>query len=350
MGLFRRSTSLVGLDIGSSAVKAVELTKSRTGYQMTGFAYQPLGPDAVVDGAVMDSPAVAEAIKRTLTAGRFKRKSVAAGVSGHSVIVKRIVLPVVTEKEVDAAIRFDADQYLPFGLADVNMDYQVLGPNDGDEPGMEVLLVAVKKDKIQNHTNVISLAGRSANVVDIDAFALQNAFEINYPSRDHVTTALLNIGASLMNINITKGGVPLFIRDVSVGGNQYTDILQKELELSFQEAEDLKVGKGRGTEAEMVQPLLESITDMLIGEVQKTFDFFKETYPSESIARVLISGGTSRMSGLAEKIETTFGCPAEVLDPMKAIKLGSNVDAAKVASLGPALTVAVGLALRGVEQ
>src|SRR5688500_8424225 len=144
MGLFRRSTTL-GLDIGSSAVKAVELKKSKAGYQMTNFAYQPLGPDAVVDGAVMDSPAVAEAIKRTLASGKFKQKTVAAGVSGHSVIVKRIVLPVVTEKEVDAAIRFDADQYLPFGLSDVNMDYQLLGPSDGEEPGMEVLLVAVKK-------------------------------------------------------------------------------------------------------------------------------------------------------------------------------------------------------------
>ena len=213
---------------------------------------------------------------------------------------------------------------------------------------MEVVLVAAKKDKIQNHTNVISLAGRNPEIVDIDAFALQNVFEANYTVDPAATIALLNIGASLMNINITKGGMPLFIRDVSVGGNQYTDILQKELQLNFQEAEDLKLGKTGGGEAEMVQPLLESITDMLVMEVQKTFDFFRETYPTETISQILISGGTSNMFGLAERLEETFRYPTQVLNPFKSITVSSKVDGAKVRSLGPALAVAVGLALRGV--
>jgi type IV pilus assembly protein PilM len=237
-------------------------------------------------------------------------------------------------------------------MAEVNMDYQVVGPDTTptDEAGMYVVLVAAKKDKIQNHTNVISLAGRSPDVVDIDAFALQNAFEANYGVDPRATIALLNIGASLMNINITKAGMPLFVRDVSVGGNQYTDILQKELQLNFQEAEDLKLGRSGGGEAEMVQPLLESITDMLIMEVQKTFDFFRETYPTETISRVLISGGTSHMYGLAQRIQETFSYPTEVLNPFKSIAVGPKVNAAKVTSLGPALAVAVGLALRGVER
>ena len=220
----------------------------------------------------------------------------------------------------------------------------------GDEPGMEVVLVAAKRDKIQNHTNVIGMAGRSPEVVDIDAFALQNAFEANYLVDEDATVALLNIGASLMNINITKGGMPLFIRDVSVGGNQYTDILQKELQLSFQEAEDLKLGKNGGSEAEMVQPLLESITDMICTEVQKTFDFFHETYPGEIINHVFISGGTSHMHGLASKIQQTFGYPTDILNPFRSIEMGPKVNAAEVTSLGPALAIAVGLALRGVDQ
>jgi type IV pilus assembly protein PilM len=349
---FKKSKPLVGLDIGSSAVKAVELTKSKRGYQLTGFAYEPLGPDAVVDGAIMDAPVVAETIKKTLAAGKFKPKGVATGVSGHSVIVKRVVVPASNETEVEASIQFDAEQYIPFEIAEVNLDYQIVGPGhtQHDDPGMEVVLVAAKKDKIQNHTNVIGLAGRTPEVVDVDAFALQNAFEANYKVSASETIALLNIGASLMNINITKGGMPLFIRDVSVGGNQYTDILQKELQLSFQEAEDLKLGKAGGSEAEMVQPLLESITDMLIMEVQKTFDFFRETYPSETISRVLLSGGTSHMLGLTEKIQETFGYPAEIMNPFKSIAVTPKVDAARVMSLAPALAVAVGLALRGVEQ
>jgi type IV pilus assembly protein PilM len=353
MALFgKKSKPLVGLDIGSSSVKAVELSKSKKGYQLTGFAVEPLVPDSVVDGAIMDAPLVAGAIKKILTTGKFKPKGVATGISGHSVIVKRVVVPAATPAEVESSIQMDMEQYIPFDIAEVNMDYQVVGPGttSSDDAGMDVVLVAAKKDKIQNHTNVISLAGRNPDVVDIDAFALQNAFEANYAVDPNGTIALLNIGASLMNINITKGGMPLFVRDVSVGGNQYTDILQKELQLNFQEAEDLKLGKTGGGEAEMVQPLLESITDMLITEVQKTFDFFRETYPTETITQVLISGGTSHMLGLAERIQETFGCPTEVLNPFKSITMGPKVDAARVTSLGPALAVAVGLALRGFDQ
>ncbi|HYR43884.1 MAG TPA: type IV pilus assembly protein PilM [Terriglobia bacterium] len=352
MGLFSRSKPLVGLDIGSSSLKAVELTKSKKGYQLAAFVYEPLAADAVVDGAVMDAPAVAETIKQSFLAAKFKPKGVATGVSGHSVIVKRVVVPAATPDEVDISIEMDAEQYIPFDIAEVNLDYQVVGPGttSTEEAGMEVVLVAAKKDKIQNHTNVISLAGRTADIVDIDAFALQNAFEANYTVNPNAPIALLNIGASLMNINITKGGMPLFIRDVSVGGNQYTDILQKELQLNFQEAEDLKLGKAGGSEVEMVQPLLESITEMLIMEVQKTFDFFRETYPSETITRVVISGGTGRMIGLAEKIHETLGYPTEILDPFRSITLGPKVDAEQARSLGPALAVAVGLALRGFDQ
>jgi type IV pilus assembly protein PilM len=257
----------------------------------------------------------------------------------------------MNEADVEVSIQMDAEQYIPFEVAEVNLDYQIVGPGTtygADEPGYEVVLVAAKKDKIQNHTNVINLSGRVAEVVDIDAFALQNVSEANYPD-EIATVALLNIGATLMNINITKGGMPLFIRDVSVGGNQYTDILQKELQLNFQEAEDLKLGKTGGSEVEMVQPLLESITDMLNMEVQKTFDFFRETYPSETITQVLISGGTSRMPGLAAKIQETFGYPTEVLDPFRSISISPKLDAERITTLGPALAVAVGLALRGFD-
>jgi type IV pilus assembly protein PilM len=352
MQLLKKTKPVVGLDIGSSSVKLLELSKSKKGFQVTGFASESLGPDAVVDGAIMDAPGVADSIKRLMMVGKFKAKGVATGVSGHSVIVKRVVLPAATAEDVEASIQFDAEQYIPFELSEVNMDYQVVGPtgNRTDEPAMEVLLVVAKKDKILNHTNVISLAGRSPEVVDIDAFALQNAYEANYTANSRDTIALLNIGASLMNINITKGGMPLFIRDVSVGGNQYTDILQKELQLQFYEAEDLKLGRNGGPESEMVQPLLESITDMLIMEVQKTFDFFRETYPNETITRVMVSGGTSRIAGLPEKIQEVFGYPTEVLDPFRSIGIGPKVDAAKLATLGPALAVAVGLALRGFDQ
>lgn|SRR5262245_101807 len=353
MAFFKKNKPPVGLDIGSSSLKAVELIKFKNSYQLSRFAYASLPPDAVVDGAIMDSPGVAETIKRSFLAAKFKAQGVATGVSGHSVIVKRVVIPAATPDEVEASIQYHAEQHIPFDIAEVNLDYQIVDPGAmaTEDAGMEVVLVAAKKDKIQNHTSVITRAGRTPELVDIDAFAVQNAFEANYTVRPNAPVALLNIGASLMNINITKGGMPLLIRDVSVGGNQYTDILQKELQLSFQEAEDLKLRRTGGSETEMVQPLLESITEMLlIMEVQKTFDFFREAYPSETISQILISGGASRMFGLAEKIQETFGYRTEILDPFRSIAMGPKIDSQRLTSLAPALTVAVGLALRGFDQ
>src|SRR5262249_25679462 len=168
MTLFKRNKPLVGLDIGSSSLKAVELTKSKKGYQLTGLAYETLEPDAVVDGAIMDARAVSETIKHGFTKAKFKPKAVATGVSGHSVIVKRVVVPAATPDEVDTSIQMDVEQYIPFDIAEVNLDYQVVGPGttSTEEAGMEVVLIAAKKDKIQNHTNVISLAGRNPEIVD----------------------------------------------------------------------------------------------------------------------------------------------------------------------------------------
>src|SRR5271170_768400 len=192
-----------------------------------------------VDGAIMDAPSVAKAIGDIFEGQKIKRQNVCTSVSGHSVIVKRVTLPFMSEDELYDRIQVEAGQHIPFDIADVNLSHQVLEALDTQ---MDVLLVAVKKDKILNHTNVLAQAGRVPVVVDIDAFALQNCFEVNYEPDASQVVALLNIGASVMNINIVRGWTPLFTRDVSVGGNQYTDALQKELDLSFEDAEKLKMG------------------------------------------------------------------------------------------------------------
>ena len=182
---------------------------------------------------------------------KIKTKTVATSVSGHSVIVKKIPLPVMSEEELEESIQWEAEQHIPFDISDVNLDYQVL--NTESAASSDVLLVAVKKDKILNHTNVITQAGKVPVVVDIDAFAIQNAFETNYNPAPNATIALLNIGASIMNIVVTRGGMPLFTRDVSVGGNQFTDALQKDMNLSFEEAEQVKQGKSiEGVQSESV--------------------------------------------------------------------------------------------------
>src|ERR1017187_10564050 len=275
-----KQKALVGLDIGSSSIKAVELKGTKQGYELVSFGLEPLAQDTVVDGAIMDAPLVAGAISNIFETQKIKTKNVATSVSGHSVIVKRVPLPLMTEEELFDRIPSEASQHIPFDIADVNLSYQLLESMDSQ---MDVLLVAVKKDKILNHTNVLAQAGKTPVVVDIDAFGLQNCFEMNYEPDAGQTVALLNIGASVMNINIVRGGIPLFTRDVSVGGNQYTDALQKELDLSFDDAERLKKGDViAGVSDEHRGTILRSVSDILILEIQKTFDFFRASASGES--------------------------------------------------------------------
>src|SRR3954466_5946174 len=232
--LFRKPKSVVGLDIGSSAVKAIELKpQGKNGFKVAAYASEPVPPDTIVDGAIIDAVAVADAIRRIFDSKRFKGTEVVASLSGSSVIVKKIALPVMTEAELAESIHWEAEQYIPFDIQDVNIDYQVLDAGTGGESGgtMDVLLVAAKKEKIADYTGVISQAGRTPIIVDVDAFALQNAFEVNYGLDKEQVVVLLNAGASAMNINIVTGDQSVFTRDISMGGNSYTEAVQKELNL-----------------------------------------------------------------------------------------------------------------------
>jgi len=350
MGLLggKKSKQIVGLDIGSSSIKAVELRVSKAGYELVSFGMESLAPDTVVDGAIMDAPQVANAISKIFDAERIKTKNVATSVSGHSVIVKRVPLPLMTEEELYDRIPAEASQHIPFDIADVNLSYQLLESMDSQ---MDVLLVAVKKDKILNHTNVLAQAGKTPMIVDIDAFALQNCFEVNYEPDSAQTVALLNIGASVMNINIVRGGIPLFTRDVSVGGNQYTDALQKELDLSFEDAERLKKGDTLPSVTdEQKQQILRSVSDILTLEIQKTFDFFRATASGENIQRILVAGGTARVPGLVDLLREEFAMPVEELNPFRRVLINPGKHSEdQIREMAPRLAIAVGLALRSFD-
>lgn len=347
-----KQRSLVGLDIGSSSIKAVELKSSKQGYELVSFALENLPADTVVDGAIMDAPSVASSIGKIFDDQKIKTKGVATSVSGHSVIVKRITLPYMTEEELFDRIQAEASQHIPFDIADVNLSYQILEQMDTQ---MDVLLVAVKREKILNHTSVLSQAGKTAGVVDIDAFALQNCFLANYQSDVaqgmEQTIALLNVGASVMSINIMRGEIPLFTRDVSVGGNQYTDALQKELDLGFEDAERLKLGDSvAGVGDEQKNSILRSVSDILILEIQKTFDFFRATASGENIQRIYVAGGTARVPGLVELLREEFAMPVEELYPFRKITVNTARHSEDlIRDMAPRLAIAVGLALRSFD-
>ncbi|HET6842677.1 MAG TPA: type IV pilus assembly protein PilM [Candidatus Angelobacter sp.] len=343
--------SIVGLDIGSSSIKAIELKRGRGEIQVSHLGVEPLASDIVVDSMIVDSGSVSSAISKIFSERGIKSRSVATSVSGHSVIVKKISVQSMSEAELAESINTEAAQHIPFDITDVNVDFDILNPEDTGQQ-MDVLLVAVKKDKILNYTNVLSLAGKTPAVVDIDAFALQNCYEYNYQPAPDSTVALLNLGASVMNINIVKGSTPLFTRDVSVGGNQYTDSLQKELDLSFEDAENLKLGHKVGTVSEDAKlPILHQVTEIIVLEIQKTFDFFRATAPGEHIERIYLAGGSSRVPGLVEALRQEFSLQVDVLNPFQRIL--PSVDAAEneIIDQNPGqLAVAVGLALRSFED
>jgi type IV pilus assembly protein PilM len=348
---FRRQRTVVGLDIGSSSVKAVELQPSGKGHRVAAFASEPVPPDAIVDGAIIDGGAVSDAIKRIFERKNFKAKDIAASLSGSAVIVKKISLPVMTEAELYESIYWEAEQYIPFDVQDVNLDYQILDAGTPDNKGtMDVLLVAAKKEKIADYTGVIVQAGRTPAIVDVDAFALQNAYEANYGVDPSAVVVLLNAGASAINVNIIAGDQSVFTRDISIGGNAYTEAVQREMNLSFETAEQVKKGIALdGVDAEDVRAVLRATTENVLLEVQKTFDFFKTTTGLDRITRILVSGGAARVEGFDEMLRERFDAPIEQLDPFKQIAFDpahSGVEPGTDA--GPTAAVAVGLALRRV--
>ncbi|HZZ85684.1 MAG TPA: type IV pilus assembly protein PilM [Anaeromyxobacteraceae bacterium] len=341
----------VGLDIGSSSVKLVQLKPRKGGWTLDAFGSAPLPPEAIVDGALMNSSAIVAAIQQVMSEQRVKAKNVAIGVRGHSVIIKKISLPRMSQEEVDESIQWEAEQYIPFDVKDVNIDTQILS-DQGDAAGqMDVLLVAAKKDMINDYTAVCAEAGLTVSVVDVDAFAVQNAYETNYELSPRDTVVLINVGASVTNINILAGGVTTFTRDVTMGGNAFTEEIQKQLNISYDEAEALKVG-GQG-EMDAVVPqeverVIQGVADQLGSEIQRSLDFYASTAADSHIARVYLSGGAARIAALFKTIEQRAAVPVEILNPFKNIDIDNRrFDPNVMMGIAPGVAVAVGLALRG---
>jgi type IV pilus assembly protein PilM len=351
--MFKRriSKNLVGLDIGSSSVKAVELQKKGSSLHLVNLGYESLPADTVVDGQIMELNNVSNVIAGIFNEHKIRTTRVAAGVSGHSVIVKNIVLPQMSEEELQESFGWHAEEHIPFDIADVNLDYQVTADSSD---ALHVLLAACKRDKIANMKQAIQLAGKQPAVIDVDAFALQNCYEVNYrPSLGEVV-ALLNIGAATTNINILNGGRSVFARDASVGGNQYTSLLQKELGLTFEQAEAVKHGASlpEGVEARPILPIIETVSDILALEIKKTMDFYRATAADgeAAIQKILLSGGGSKLPGLADYLSNRFEIPVEVFDPFKQIEVDARkFDPDYMREVVPELAIAVGLALRGVD-
>jgi len=350
--VFGRRGNLVGLDIGDSSIKVVELKdlgKGR-GHQVAKIGWEPLSAEAIVDGAIMDSQLVIETIQRLMQRCRIKSNQVATALSGHSVIVKRISLPVMSEAELAESIHWEAEQYIPFDIEDVNLDYEILeGSSLSGEGNMDVLLAAAKKDKINDYTSVISQAGLTPVTVDIATFALQNAFEANYDFEPHHVIALVDVGAAVTSISVLHRGTSVYWRDINIGGNHYNDAIQKELNLSAEQAERLKQGEeSEGISSERVSAIIASVNEDVEGEIQKTIDFFKQISAADApLDRLYLTGGAAQVMHLKESLAQRLNTQAELLNPFRKIPpAGREPSPDLLNEMTLTASVAVGLALR----
>lgn len=352
MSMLTPRRQLVGLDIGSSAIKMVQLKESKGRYSLQKFGVKPLDPEVIVDGTVMDEGRVVSAIQELFKENGVKNKQVAISISGHAVIVKKINLPPMPDEELPGQVKLAAEQYIPFDINEVNIDFHVLptDPSADSQGDMEVILVAAKKDKINELTELVKGAGLVPMIMDVDAFAIENMHAINYPMAQDETTALVNIGASVMNVNIIRGGSSLFTRDIPLGGNRYTEAIQREMGMSYEEAEERKKKKhGDDSGAGSLGNVVNGVNAEVAAEIARTVDYFRTSTTNAELDRVLVCGGVARTSGLIQQLGDRMQVPVEAADPFGEIDVTrSDVDPDMLAELASSAAVSVGLALRAV--
>ena len=347
-------SSLVGLDIGSSAVKAVEIgMKARDkSFELKGLGVAPLQNEAIVQGAFLNQSAIVDGIREAVEIGRIKTKEVAVAVSGHSVIVKKVSLPAMTRDELEDQIQWEAEQYIPFDVNEVHLDFQILDTSEG-EGQMDVLLVAAKRDLVDDYVQVISEAGLVPAVVDVAAFAVENAFENNYDCEPDEVVGLVNIGAQVVNINVVQNGIPVFTRDITTGGNQFTEEIQKSLSITFEEAERIKLGGSSEQDQEVVpqevEQAMRSVTDTVLGEISRSLDFYAATSAENRIGRVLLAGGGANIPGLDSAFRDRSGFEVELMNPLSRMLPSKGFDPEYLETVASSLSVGIGLATRRVD-
>lgn len=345
-----RKKGVIGLDIGSSSIKLVELGESKNGYKLQNLGIAPLPPEAIVDGALMDSVTIIDTIRELIANTKAKTKDVITSVSGHSVIVKKITLPLMSNSELEESIQWEAERYIPFDINEVNIDFQIFGSSSENPEVMDVVLVAAKKDIINDYVSVIIESGLNPVIIDVDSFAIENMLSVNYEMEKDETIAMANVGASITNINILKNNMTAFTRDIFKGGNQITEEIQRQLHIDYEEAEKIKVGsKIDATSQSIIQEVLKSASESLAIEIGNSIEFFQSTTTYEKISKLYLSGGGSKIKDFDIVLQQQIGIPVEIVNPFKKIEYSEkNFDLEYLREIGPMMAVGVGLATRKV--
>jgi type IV pilus assembly protein PilM len=344
MGLFSRGRTTVGLDIGSGLIKLAVISHGAGEPVLTKVAFAPLVDDAIVEGEVMDPGVVADAVRGLLANSGLKVKQVVTAVGGRDVIIKKIPMDRMKEAEAREVIRWEAEQHVPFDMDNVELDFQILDP-DGEGLQMTVLLVAAKRELIENKMALLGEVGLEPSVIDVDSFALHNAFELSYPEGMKGVVGLVNIGHEMTNVNILDDGVPVLTRDLPVGTRRFREDLQRERGLSPADANKILQGFEPN---EALTPFLQSRGEELAVGIERAAAFLQTAARSaEGLSRLYTSGGGARIPGLSKALSDRLKLPVEMANPIKRLQVGDGVfDGMNVDEIAPLLMLPVGLALR----
>jgi type IV pilus assembly protein PilM len=348
MLLSKKTRNLVGLDIGSTSVKLVELGFSKGGYRLKRFAMSTLPPDIIVDRAVMDSSTLVETIKELFNKNRVKNRNVAISVSGFSVYTRRATMSFMLEEELAASIQWEAAQYIPFDIDEVNIDFQILGQNPNNPDQMDVLLVAAKKEYINDFEDLMVESGLELHVIDYDSFAVENMYESLFGIEENEVVALVDIGASLLKVNMIKGPISLLTREVSMGGKQVTEDIQKSYDLQYEEAEALKLSPPEERENyPNFDRIFKNACEIFTMEIQRSLDFFSANFPDEQVQQIGLCGGAAMTPGLVQHVKERTGIDTQLINPFERMSFSSREYSEEyLRSLGPQAAVGVGLAMR----
>ena len=362
--IFEKKETLIGLDIGSRTIKLAEVLQTKKDRILQRFGMADLPRDAIVEGRIKEPTIVSDTIKGLINDLKVKERNVATSVAGYSVIIKRITVGKVTEEELHDNIQFEAEQYIPFDVQDVNIDFHIIGEHESNPNQMNVMLVAAKKEIIDEYTDVLEMSNLNPCVIDVDAFALEKVFEDNYMNEEG-NIALIDIGANKMNINIVKDYMSTFTRDVSIGSEQIVRDIASRFECSFEEAEAVMLGKelekvpqeeGETKDKmlpskEEVQEIVHSFTLSWCREIRQAIDFFYSTYADEDIKKIILSGGGAMAEGLSKLLSDETALDVEMCNPFINIKINekqNDIDYLK--KIAPQAVISMGLATRSLFE
>lgn len=346
---FGKKTHLIGLDIGSRTIKVAEVIDTKKGRTFNNFSTINIEPGIIEEGSIQNPEVVSESIRELFKSTKLKEKNVAISIGGYSVIVKKINVQNMTEDELQGTIHFEAEQYIPFDISDVNLDFQILGESEHNPNQMSVLLVAAKKEMVDEYINLVQMTGLNVCIIDVDAFSLQNIFEYNYATEDE-NTALIDIGASKTSLNILKDNSSEFIRDVSLGCGQINEKIASLVECSLTEAEEIK----HGGKADILAPedLSEIVTSVVTDwctEIKRALDFFYSTYPGDQITRIILSGGGANIKEFRQLLAVETSTEVEIINPFQNFLIDSDrFDSSYLEQIAPQAAICMGLAIRKI--